>query len=275
MTASLTGLGPEVGGSERARLVGVSLKMYFGYQETLDWCGRIGAIAAASPSVMNGQVRVFVLPAFPLLVPVIALLRGSPVAVGAQNLYWEDRGAFTGEVSGGLLAELGCRYVAVGHAERRGLFGESDRDVALKVEAAIRNGLCPIVCVGETGTETATLAAVESTRQVETALSRVARAGLQGPVVIAYEPRWAIGRDRPAPDGHIIEVCSALLEFLERVRPGAQDAVIYGGSAGPGLLQRLGTAVDGLFLGRYAHDPAAFQAVVEEAGRVGRNQLGG
>lgn len=261
--------------ADRDGIVGVSLKMYFGYQETLDWCGRIRAIAAASADVTSGKVRVFVLPAFPLLVPVIGLLRDSPVAVGAQDLYWQDRGAFTGEVSGQLLAELGCRHVAVGHAERRELFGETDEDVALKVEAALRNGLCPVVCVGEAEPGAATLAARESTKQLKAALSRLDSGRPGGPVVVAYEPRWAIGRDEPASDGHIIEVCAALQEFLRRARPGADDGVIYGGSAGPGLLQRLGDAVDGLFLGRYAHDPAAFQAVVEEAGRVSGKQVGG
>src|SRR5439155_1291162 len=86
--------------ADRERLVGVSLKMYFGFQETLDWCARIGTIASGHPAVASGVVRVFVLPTFPLLLPVIALLRETPVAVGGQNLYWQDSGPFTGEVSG-------------------------------------------------------------------------------------------------------------------------------------------------------------------------------
>ncbi len=208
------------------RLVGVSLKMYFGFQETLAWCARIGAIATGHPEVASGMVRVFVLPTFPLLMPVIALLRDTPVAVGAQNLYWRDSGPFTGEVSGRVLADIGCAYVAVGHAERRRLFAESDDDIALKVEAALRNDLCPIVCVGE-----------------------------------------AIGAEKPASDQHIDEVCSALQRTVRNARPGVADRVIYGGSAGPGLLERLGDSVDGLFLGRYVHDPVAFATVLDEVGR--------
>ena len=247
----------------RGRLVGVSLKMYFGLQETLDWCARVGVIASGHTAVSNGIVEVFVMPTFPSLVPVIALLRETPVAVGAQNMYWQDSGPFTGEVSGRVLAELGCRYVAVGHAERRRLFGESDDDVALKVEAALRNELCPVVCVGESDPSNARAAAGECTRQLESALSRVGDGVKRAPVVVAYEPQWAIGADRPASVRHIVEVCSALKHVVR-----AADRVIYGGSAGPGLLERLDDSVDGLFLGRYVHDPVAFEAVLDEVAGI-------
>jgi triosephosphate isomerase len=253
--------------ARRERLVGVSLKMYFGVQETFEWCARIGAIASAHPAVSSGTLRVFVVPTFPLLAPVIALLRATPVAVGAQNLYWQDSGPFTGEVSGQVLAELGCSYVEVGHAERRRLFGESDQDVALKVEAALRNRLCPIVCVGEAETMSGESAARECDRQLVSAFSRVGRT-VRAPVVVAYEPQWAIGAEKPALDEHIVEVCSALQRVVRAARPEAADRVIYGGSAGPGLLERLGDSVDGLFLGRHVHDPAAFEAVLDEVGRL-------
>jgi triosephosphate isomerase len=252
----------------RDRLVGVGLKMYFGFQETLDWCARVGAMASEHSAVSSGIVSVFVVPTFPALMPVIAMLRDTPVAVGAQNLYWEDSGPFTGEVSGRVLAELGCAYVEVGHAERRRLFRESDDDVARKVEAALRNGLCPIVCVGETDPTNAAAAARESARQVESALSRIEPARTPAPVVVAYEPQWAIGAEEPASVEHIVEVCSALQRALRAARPAAADRVIYGGSAGPGLLERLGDSVDGLFLGRYVHDPAALAAVLDEVARL-------
>ena len=253
--------------ADRECLVGVSLKMYFGFQETLDWCARIGAIASGHPAVASGMVRVFVLPTFPLLMPVIALLRDTPVAVGAQNLYWRDSGPFTGEVSGRVLADMGCAYVAMGHAERRRLFGESDDDVALKVEAALRNDLCPIVCVGEADPTDGESAAQECARQLGSALSRIAHDRMRAPVVVAYEPQWAIGAEKPASDQHIDEVCSALQRMVRNARPGVADRVIYGGSAGPGLLERLGDSVDGLFLGRYVHDPVAFATVLDEVGR--------
>ena len=253
--------------ADRECLVGVSLKMYFGFQETLDWCARIGAIASGHPAVASGMVRVFVLPTFPLLMPVIALLRDTPVAVGAQNLYWRDSGPFTGEVSGRVLADMGCAYVAMGHGERRRLFGESDDDVALKVEAALRNDLCPILCIGEADPTDGGSAAHECARQLESAMSRIEHDRMRAPVVVAYEPQWAIGAEKPASDQHIVEVCSALQRIVGNARPGVADRVIYGGSAGPGLLERLGDSVDGLFLGRYVHDPVAFATVLDEVGR--------
>jgi len=253
--------------ADRERLVGVSLKMYFGFQETLDWCARIGTIASGHPAVASGVVRVFVLPTFPLLLPVIALLRETPVAVGGQNLYWQDSGPFTGEVSGRVLADMGCAYVAVGHAERRRLFGESDDDAALKVEAALRNDLCPILCIGEADPTDGGSAAHECARQLESAMSRIEHDRMRAPVVVAYEPQWAIGAEKPASDQHIVEVCSALQRIVGNARPGVADRVIYGGSAGPGLLERLGDSVDGLFLGRYVHDPVAFATVLDEVGR--------
>ena len=90
---------------------------------------------------------------------------------------------------------------------------------------------------------------------------------MRAPVVVAYEPQWAIGAEKPASDQHIDEVCSALQRMVRNTRPGVADRVIYGGSAGPGLLERLGDSVDGLFLGRYVHDPVAFATVLDEVGR--------
>jgi triosephosphate isomerase len=250
-------------------LIGVSLKMYFGFKETLDWCSRIGAIASGNPAVASGAVRVFVLPTFPLLMPVISLLRDTPVAVGAQDMYWLDSGPFTGEVSGHVLADMGCAYVVIGHAERRRLFGESEAAVALKVQAALRNELCPVVCVGESERTNDILAANECVRQLESAFSGVEHHRRGVPVVVAYEPQWAIGAAEPAPAQHTMAVCAALQKVL-----GPADRVIYGGSAGPGLLERLADSVDGLFMGRYVHDPTGFEAVLDEAGRISRHNAG-
>jgi triosephosphate isomerase len=262
------------GRAGRDLVIGVSLKMYFSYRETLDWCARVRSIAAASPLVSEGAARLFVMPASPFLLPVIEMFRGTPIQVGAQNIYFEDRGPFTGELSGSMLSELGCRWVEVGHAERRRLFGESNRVVALKVEAAIRNHLFPVICVGE-DEASSSRAVSESIKQVRSALARAARNNASAPVVIAYEPLRAIGAEEPASVGHIAEVCLALQDFLRHARPGTDDRVIYGGSAGPGLLERLGDAVDGLFLGRFVHNVEAFESVLEEANAVHRRRSGG
>jgi len=166
-------------------------------------------------------------------------------------------------VSGSVLSELGCGFVAVGHAERRRLFGESNEVVALKVGAALRNRLCPVICVGEAVSGSAAAAFAICAEQLTSALSRVER--MEGRVIVAYEPQWAIGADNPAPAHHISSVCGGLRTLLAAARPGGAGKVIYGGSAGPGLLMEIGGDVDGLFLGRRVHDPAALKAILDQA----------
>ncbi|GAA0927043.1 triose-phosphate isomerase family protein [Virgisporangium aurantiacum] len=238
-------------------VIGVSLKMYFGYGQTLSWCRSIVDRVGDHPALRT--VRLFVLPSFPAIVAAAEIFAGTPIAVGAQNLSTADGGAHTGEVSGAMLRESGARYVAVGHAERRAMYGEDEATVAGKTAAALRNGLVPVLCVGEPRPAPALDAASECTRQLASAL----RTAPDGPVTVAYEPVWAIGADKPADVPYIAAVCA---ELRDR-RPDL--SVIYGGSAGPGLLTRLGPAVDGLFLGRFAHDPAALADVLDEAGTMG------
>jgi triosephosphate isomerase len=266
--------GPQGGPAAGAPVltVGVSLKMYFGHARTLEWARAVADVARTHPAVTGGLVDLFVVPTFPSLVPVREALAGTRVHLGAQDLAWADEGAFTGEVSGRELREVGCGLVEVGHAERRRLFGEDDRVVADKVHAALRNGLTPLLCVGEEtapagdvgerGVSTA-LAAV--TGQLESALAAAASAGAVGPVLVAYEPVWAIGASAPAPDAHIVGVLDGLRAWLDARPELGGSRVVYGGSAGPGLLTRGGGRIRGLFLGRFAHDPAAVGAILDEA----------
>ncbi|MFD5317949.1 triose-phosphate isomerase family protein [Streptomyces sp. NPDC127098] len=240
--------------------IGISLKMYLGHHQTLNWSRRIAAIAGRHPAVTTGLAELFVLPSFPALVPVASIVAGSGVRVGAQDLAAEDAGPYTGEVSGAHLKEIGCDYAEVGHAERRRLFGEGDTVVAAKTAAALRNGLTPVLCVGELNRTSQDDAAVRTVAELERLLY-----GLTGPVVVAYEPQWAIGAPRPASTEHIRTVCAALSDWLADRAEFAGGRVIYGGSAGPGLLGDLGTDVGGLFLGRFAHDPAAVESILDEA----------
>lgn len=253
------------GNNERLITLGVSLKMYFGYQQTLDWCQRIHAIVQRHPLASVAQVRLFVLPTFPALAPAVSVFADTPVDVGAQDLHWADNGAFTGEVSGTLLHEMGCRYVEVGHAERRRYFGETDEHIALKTAAAWRNGLTPVLCVGEEARGSVQQAIETCQAQLASALHRAQQQQLTGNIVVAYEPQWAIGSAEPAPTAAISHVCQALKQQVFTATGVRDGRVIYGGSAGPGLLHQLGPAVDGLFLGRFAHDPAAFNAIMDEA----------
>jgi triosephosphate isomerase len=242
-----------------SRTVGVSLKMYFGHAAALSWFDRVAEVAREHPAVVSGDVEVFIIPSFPAIPGALAAFEGTDVLVGAQDLFWEDSGAYTGEVSGAELAEMGVRVAEVGHAERRRLFFETDAVVAAKTAAALRNGIAPVLCIGEVAQVTSALAATEVIAQLDLALTGAP----DGRVIVAYEPVWAIGAAEPAGPEHISAVCSALRAHLDAT--GRDGTVIYGGSAGPGLLTKLGDSVDGLFLGRFAHDPAALRAVIEEA----------
>ncbi|GAA4288210.1 triose-phosphate isomerase family protein [Georgenia daeguensis] len=240
-------------------LVAVSLKMYFDRTRSLEYLDAVRDLAGR-PAVAAGDVRLAVLPDFLTVPAACETLSSTAALVGAQNLGPADRGAFTGEVSGADLAALGCSCVEIGHAERRTIFGEDDALVAAKTAAAVRNGLVPLLCVGEADRSTPEAAARDCVRQVERALAEVT---VRTEVWIAYEPYWAIGATEPAPADHVRAVCDG-------IRAGLGDAagettLIYGGSAGPGLLTELGDAVDGLFLGRFAHDPSALAQVVDEA----------
>lgn len=253
--------------------IGVSLKMYFGHARTIAWAETVADIARTHPAVTDGSVELFVIPTFPSLVPVRASLEGSGVLLGAQDLAWADEGAFTGEVSGRELAEIGVDLVEIAHAERRSLFHESDQDLAGKVHAAFRNHLRPLICVGESTRasrpEEIADAVSEVTAQLDRFVATAVADGIAGPVIVAYEPVWAIGAPAPAPDDHIVAVLAGIEAHLATRPELAGSVVIYGGSAGPGLLTRGRGRIGGLFLGRFAHDPAAIRAILDEAEQLG------
>jgi triosephosphate isomerase len=160
-------------------------------------------------------------------------------------------------------------YAEVGHAERRRLFGETDEVVAAKVAAALDAGIVPVLCVGEADRLSADDAAAATVAQLHADLED----SPAGPVVVAYEPVWAIGAPQPAPAIHISTVTRALRAALDALPARTGSSVIYGGSAGPGLLTELGDDVDGLFLGRFAHDPEALIAVLDEAAALSEARL--
>lgn len=233
------------GDQGNAPLLAVSLKMYLGAAETRRW---VTAMSRLAPEAARGGVELAVLPTFPLLESTAATLRGTDVAWGAQDVAATPEGAQTGEVSASVLAELGCRYVEIGHAERRRLFGETDVAVATKVQQVVAHGMVPLLCVGEHA-HMSTDAAAEACRGELRAALRAA--GIPS-VVVAYEPEWAIGVSDPAPDAHVRTVCRAIQAELEESCIAGR--VIYGGSAGPGTYRQLAPDVDGLFLGRFVHN---------------------
>ena len=246
-------------------LLGVSLKMYFDQNRTRSWCTEVAELARRHESVVSGDVTLVVLPGFTSLAMAVEIFSGTGVSVGAQNLFWEDRGAFTGEVSGADLTDVGCTFVEIGHAERRALFGEGPAVIARKLAAAARNGLTPILCVGESSPGTAREAAQACIEQLDAALIEISPTDRGMPLVVAYEPEWAIGAAEPAKSDYVAAVAILLREWLG-TRLGESNArVIYGGSAGPGLLSELGASVDGLFLGRFAHDATSLEKILDEA----------
>ncbi|HYC55276.1 MAG TPA: triose-phosphate isomerase [Candidatus Binatia bacterium] len=213
----------------------------------------LAAAVAAGCRGLEGR-EAMVAPPF-LTLPVVAdAIAGSPVSLGGQNLYWETAGAFTGEVSGPMLIDAGCRYVIIGHSERRQFFAETDYTVAKKVAAADACGLAPILCVGESlaqrdGGETTTL--VE--KQVRHGIVELPAEGLAR-LVIAYEPVWAIGTGRTATPEQAQEVHGHIRAILRDVAPAdIADSVriLYGGSVKPGNVDELMACpdVDGALVG--------------------------
>ncbi len=179
-----------------------------------------------------GAAEVGVCVPFPYLAQARSVLAGSAVTWGAQDVSQFDAGAYTGEVSADMLADFGCRYVLVGHSERRQLFGESDAVVAAKALAALRKGLQPVVCVGETLQEResgATFAVV--LRQMEAVISRFSAKDVSR-LVWAYEPVWAIGTGRTASVEQAQEVHAVLRSRLTQVAPETAQGsrILYGGS---------------------------------------------
>lgn len=239
--------------------IGVSLKTYFTHARTTAWARDVADLAMTHPAVVSGAVDLFVVPTFPSLVPVRAALEGTRVHLGAQDLSWADAGAFTGEVSGAELREVGCELVEIGHAERRRMFAEDDIVTARKAAAAARNGLVPLICIGENVRIDVPDAARTTISQVLAALEDVPS---EAEVVIGYEPNWAIGQTEPAPPEHVVGVTTRLRDALSHRR--GVTRILYGGSAGPGMFTDVAEGVDGLFLGRFAHDVANFRLVIQE-----------
>lgn len=243
-------------------VLGVSLKMYFGHQRTLDWCRQLVELSKKHPAFRNGLVECFVLPTTASLAAVAQILENSPVKLGAQDLFEQDAGAYTGGVSPAVLREIGCEFVEIAHAERRRYFGEDDDIFAKKLLAASRNDLTPVLCVGEEVKASPEEAAMVCISQIQKAVSAL-ESPLQN-LIVAYEPVWAIGAEVPASADYIAAVCDKISSFLKSGEVASSTRVIYGGSAGPGLLTELKGAVGGLFLGRFAHEMANLEKTLDE-----------
>jgi len=250
----------------RKRLIVGNWKMHKTASEATAFVHRLSALATP-----HHDVEVVLAPPFTALHGAIqAELPSFPFTLGAQNLFWEDSGAFTGEVSAPMLKELGCRYVILGHSERRRLFGETDENINRKVRAALRHGLCPILCVGES------LAEREQGRTDAIVTQQLLR-GLDGmpaenlpAAVIAYEPVWAIGTGRAASPTQAAEVHLILRQAIAKQwsrEAGEQTRILYGGSVTPenvGLFLAM-SEIDGALVGGACLDPHSFATIIASA----------
>lgn len=239
-------------------IVAANWKMHKTQKETEQYLKRLLEIVPRDPFV-----ELVVFPPFTGLPLAARLLEGSPISFGAQNAHPEKEGAYTGEVSMAQVADLGARYVICGHSERRRIFGESDGFVAAKVWAAWRHDLIPILCVGETLEERRGNFAWETVeRQLSSALPE-----LGGPLVIAYEPVWAIGTGVPAHPGDVQEMARAIRFWLgERFgEEGGHVRLQYGGSVSPQNARDFLTppGIDGALVGGASLDPQSFWSIAQ------------
>ncbi|HEX4443952.1 MAG TPA: triose-phosphate isomerase family protein [Galbitalea sp.] len=241
--------------------IGASTKAYLGYATTVSWLRAARAALLARPELDPLRIQPFVAPSTPLLLKARRILADTSCWVGAQDGQWQS-GPATGAVSMTLLAELGMDFVELGHAERQRVFGETVDETGRKAVAAAEAGLTLLFCVGEPEQTTADAAAEHCVSQVRSALSSNDIA--LDAVMLAYEPWWAIGADRPAQADYVNDVLSGTRSGLVEEFGQAPLGILYGGSAGPGTLAPLSEA-DGLFLGRFAHEPANYARVLDEA----------
>lgn len=216
---------------------------------------------ADSDASRDPRIQRFVIPPFTAGRQVKERLAATSVKVGAQNMHWDDAGAWTGEISPVLLKDCNLDIVELGHSERREHFGETDRAVGLKTAAAVKHGLIPLVCIGETLAERETgQADAVLRRQVEAALSLLEGNDKTKPILLAYEPVWAIGVNGIPASADYADERHALIAEWAKASLGVSVPVLYGGSVNPGNCKELIAKphIDGLFIGRSAWDVAGY-----------------
>ncbi|NMD07509.1 MAG: triose-phosphate isomerase [Phyllobacteriaceae bacterium] len=223
----------------------------------------------SSPFANTTAAQPFIIPPFPYIAEVADMLRDTRVKVGAQNMHWEDKGAWTGEVSPLMVKDCGAVLVELGHSERRTFFNETDDAVGLKVKACLAHGLTALVCIGDTRSEYETGATADVlAKQVRYALKHVGRAAV-GSVVIAYEPVWSIGEGGIPADPDFAAEQHKKLKALTTEIAGEPLPILYGGSVNPQNCVALAGKdnIDGLFIGRSAWDAAGYLGIVESVVR--------
>jgi triosephosphate isomerase len=246
----------------RRRVIAGNWKMYKTLADTRAF------FSAFAPLVANSKhCDIVVAPPFTAVSTAVEAAKGTSIAIAGQNVSWSKEGAFTGEVSAPMLAEAGCRYVIIGHSERRQLFRETDDNVAKKTLIALETGLTPIVCLGETGEDRDAGLAEEVLRRQFTGGPGALTHEEFSRILIAYEPVWAIGTGRTATP----EIAAAAHCFLRRcagekfsIHLASALRILYGGSVKPDNIQGLMAQdeLDGALVGGASLDAKSFAAIV-------------
>jgi len=246
----------------RRPLIAGNWKMFKTCSEAVETAGQLVKLLA-----MTSDIDVMIAPPFTALTPVSDVVRGSRVSLGAQNLFWETEGAYTGEISPAMLVSTGCKYVIIGHSERRQYFDETDETVNKKIKAAIKNDLIPVLCVGESEKE-------RESKETFSVLDNQIKKGIEGfssddleTLVIAYEPVWAIGTGKTATTDQAQEAHQFLRSVLEKSfgnMLAKSIRILYGGSVKPNNIAELMAMpdIDGALVGGASLDPETFSKIV-------------
>ncbi len=249
--------------NSRTPLIAGNWKMYKTNTEAVETAGRLVELVADT-----SDVDIMIAPVFTALDPVAKVIKDSRVGLGAQNLYWEKEGAYTGEISADMIVSAGCRYVIIGHSERRQYFGETDETVNKRIKAAIAADLIPVFCIGETESE-------RESGKTFSVLDKQVKDGLKervvdelGPLVIAYEPVWAIGTGKTATSDQAQEAHKYIRSLVNDVFGAAMaDSVriLYGGSVKPANVSELMAMpdIDGALVGGASLDAESFSQIVK------------
>jgi len=246
----------------RKPIIAGNWKMFKTVSETTAFVGDL------KDKLANLGVESIICAPFTDLPALVEAVKGTSIKVGAQNMHWADNGAYTGEISGGMLNELGVEYVIIGHSERRAYFAETDETVNQKLQAALKHGLIPIVCVGEKLEEReANLTKSVVKTQIEAAFYGLSQAQA-ATVVVAYEPIWAIGTGKSSTSEDANEVIRYIRELITSLfgsKVSQEVRIQYGGSVKPGNIQEYMAMsdIDGALVGGASLDAASFIQLVE------------
>ncbi|WP_439104540.1 triose-phosphate isomerase [Celeribacter marinus] len=237
--------------------IGTSWKM----NKTLAQAQVFAAGLVDAEPTSDARIQRFVIPSFTTAREVAQVLKDTSVKVGAQNMHWADAGAWTGEISPVMLKDCGLDIVELGHSERRTHFGETDETVGLKTQAAVRHGLTPLICIGETLLEREAGRAQEVLEaQVRGALAKLDASQRSAEILFAYEPVWAIGENGIPASSQYADARQAEIIDVARDVLGRKVPCLYGGSVNPQNCEDLISCphIDGLFIGRSAWDVAGY-----------------